>query len=329
MESKFNNLGQTDLKVSKIGLGGWAFGSDWGEQPVDQSIETIVAAVESGCRFIDTAAGYGKGRSEQVIAKALSRLTADDSVAVATKIHPVMPGPWPPSPYCKIEDRYPVEHLEKLLDTSLKNLRTDAIDLVQLHTWTRAWNKNPVALEWLSEQKRKGKVKWVGVSTPEHDQNSVIDLMRRGLVDSVQLIYNLFEQEPAAELLPVANELGIGVIVRVALDEGSLVGKWTEDHSFASGDFRNQYFGGDRLQRTITRTKRVEKLLKDSGYSLREAALKFVLDHEAVDTVVVGARNKEQAEMNMRVMELPTMDSVLLERLREFNWPKGFWYSGK
>jgi len=325
---KYRKLGNAGVELSEIGVGAWSMGSDWGEQPVDLSIRTIHRAIDCGANFIDTAAGYGDGRSEQVIAKALEQ-KGKDSVFVATKIHPVMPGHWPPSPYCLIEERYPESYLENSLQTRLKNLKTDAIDLLQLHTWTRAWNDHPAALEWLQKQKEKGTVRLVGISTPEHDQNAVIDLMRTGVVDTVQVIYNLFEQEPAAELLPVAEETGTGVIVRVVFDESSLAGRFSEEREFSPGDFRNQYFAGDRKKRTADRVKRIEQALEGSGYSLREAAVRFVLDHSAVSTVITGVRNEEQAEQNMKISELDPLPVELVQELRKFNWTKGFWYGGK
>ena len=325
---KYRLLGRSGVEVSEIGIGSWAMGSDWGEQPVEESIAAIHKALDCGANFIDTAAGYGDGRSEQVIAKALAQ-RGKDEVFVATKIHPVMPGEWPPSPYCLIEERYPVDYLEKSLEQRLRNLKTETIDLLQLHTWTRAWNENPVALEWLQQKKKEGKIRLAGVSTPEHDQNSVIDLMRAGLVDAVQVIYNLFEQEPAAELLPVAEETGTGVIVRVVLDEGSLAGKFSLDRSFSPGDFRNRYFEGDRLQRTLDRVDRIKKVLEGSIYDIRQAAVRFALDHSAVSTVITGVRNPKQAAENMTVSDMERLPLELVEKLRKFNWAKGFWYSGK
>jgi aryl-alcohol dehydrogenase-like predicted oxidoreductase len=326
---KQRHLGKTELIVSELGIGTWAMGSDWGEQPVEQSVEAIHRAIDMGCRFIDTAAGYGNGRSEQVVARALQEYKGGETIRVATKIHPVMPGHWPPSPYCKVEERYPIAYLQNSLDERLKNLKTDCIDLLQLHTWTRAWNRNPLPLLWLAEQKKAGKVRAIGISTPEHDQNAVNDLMKAGLIDAVQVIFNLFEQEPAAELLPLALELGIGVIVRVALDESALAGRFSPDRVFAPGDFRNRYFEGDRKQRTANRIARIEELLQGSPYSLREAALRFVLDHPAVSTVITGVRDAAQAEQNMAAAAIPPLPESLHQQLRQFNWPKGFWYSGK
>jgi len=147
---------------------------------------------------------------------------------------------------------------------------------------------------------QEGKIRAIGVSTPEQDQNSVIDLMRQGWVDVVQVIYNIFEQEPAAELLPVAQACNVGIIARVVFDEGSLTGKWTKDTTFESSDFRNNYFAGDRLARSVARADKVRESITGSGYTLPQAALKFALSHPAVTTAIPGIRNPAQAEAKLR-----------------------------
>jgi aryl-alcohol dehydrogenase-like predicted oxidoreductase len=215
------------------------------------------------------------------------------------------------------------------VEERLRNLGTDRIDILQLHTWTRAWNRDPGPFEVMRRLKKEGKVRFVGVSTPEHDQNSVIGLMRDGWVDVVQVIYNIFEQEPAAELLPAAAEAGVGVIVRVVFDEGSLTGKWTPATTFAEGDFRRSYFEGDRLGRAVARAGRVAKTIAGSGYTLPQAAIKFALAHGAVGTVIPGMRSPAQAAANCAASDLPAMPAELQRALRAHNWLRGFWYSGK
>jgi aryl-alcohol dehydrogenase-like predicted oxidoreductase len=283
-------------------------------------------ALDLGVNFIDTAAGYGNGKSEQIIASVLK--TRREEVIVATKTPPAE-GPWPPSPYCRASVRYPEAYLRANIEERLRNLGTDRIDILQLHTWTRAWNRNPEPFEVLRKLKAEGKVRFVGISTPEHDQNSVIDLMRGGWVDVVQVIYNVFEQEPAAELLPTALEKGVGIIVRVVFDEGSLTGKWTPETSFPEGDFRRSYFQGDRLGRSVERARKVGLELGGSGFTLPQAAIKFALSHRAVGTVIPGMRNPAQAEANCGVSDLPPMGHDLLKKLEAHNWRRGFWYSGK
>ncbi len=317
-------------QVSEIGFGAWAIGGGWGDQPESESIRALQTAIDHGVNLIDTAAGYGDGRSERVIAQALQH--CPDSVLVATKTPPA-PGPWPPSPYCRWQDRYSAAYLRDNVHQRLKSLGAERIDLLQLHTWTAAWNDDPQPLLVLRQLRDEGKIGMIGVSTPEQDQSCVIQLMRDGLVDTVQVIFNLFQQEAAAQLLPVAAETGTGVIVRVALDEGALTGKYSSDHRFPEDDFRRHYFAGDRMQRTVARVAEIRKDMERFGladqYSLADVALKFVLARPEVSTVVVGMRSAEQAEMNTRVSQLKDLPNDLLEHLRRHNWRRGVWYSGK
>lgn len=323
---KFRNLGRTGLSVSEIGFGAWAIGGSWGPQSEADSVAALHRALDLGVNFIDTAAGYGDGKSERIIASVLK--DRRDSVVVATKTPPTE-GLWPPSPYCKASLRYPANYLRENVEQRLRNLGTDRLDILQLHTWTRAWNGSPEPFEVLRALKKEGKIRFVGVSTPEHDQNSVIDLMRGGWVDVVQVIFNIFEQEPAAELLPAAEQAGTGIIVRVVFDEGSLTGKWTKDTAFPEGDFRRSYFEGDRLARSVARAGKVAADLTGSAYSLPQAAIAFALAHGAVGTVIPGMRNPRQAEANCAVSDMPAMDPGLQARLHAHNWRRAFWYGGK
>jgi len=323
---KFRILGRAGLNVSEIGFGAWAIGGSWGPQSEADSVAALHRALDLGVNLIDTAAGYGDGRSERIIASVLKERR--DSVIVATKTPP-MDGPWPPSPYCVAPVRYPDKYLRENVEQRLRNLGTDRLDILQLHTWTRAWNADPSPFEVLRALKKEGKVRFIGISTPEHDQNSVISLMRGGWVDVVQVIYNVFEQEPAAELLPAAAETGTGIIVRVVFDEGSLTGKWTRDTVFPEGDFRRSYFEGDRLGRAVDRAAKVAHTVEGSGYSLPQAAIKFALSHAAVGTVIPGMRSVRQAEANCAVSDMPAMTPELQRALHAHNWRRAFWYGGK
>jgi aryl-alcohol dehydrogenase-like predicted oxidoreductase len=321
-------MGRTNLKVSEIGFGAWAIGGSWGAQKDEDSLAALHRALDLGVNFIDTAAGYGNGRSEKLIGRVLKERGYLDRVIVATKTPPA-PGEWPPTPYDRGEDRFSEKYIRENVEERLRNLKMERIDILQLHTWTRAWNRDPKPLKVLSELKREGKVRFFGISTPEHDQNSVIQPMREGLIDTVQVIYNIFEQEPASELLPAALDQRVGIIVRVPFDESSLTGKLTEDTRFEEGDFRNDYFEGDRLKRTVERVKKVEADIKGSGYNLPQAALKFALTHPAVSIVIPGMRNPAQVELNCAVSELPEIPDDLMVKLHEHNWRKAFWYHGK
>jgi aryl-alcohol dehydrogenase-like predicted oxidoreductase len=326
---KSRSLGRTAVNVSEIGFGAWAIGGGWGPQDDADSLATLHAALDAGVNFIDTAAGYGNGRSERLIAQALHQRGSRDRqhIYVATKTPPTS-GDWPPSPYCRWQDRYSEQHLRGNVEERLRNLNVECLDLLQLHTWTRAWNVDPQPLLILAKLRDEGKIRHIGVSTPEHDQNCVIDLMRAGLLDAVQVIYNIFEQEPAAQLLPVAQQCNVGIIVRVAFDEGALTGKFTNDTRFADGDFRQKYFEGDRLPATVRRVEAIRQTLAGSPYSMPQAALKFCLTHPAVSTVIAGMRNVQQARENIVASDLPDIDDDLMTKLRGHAWRRGFWYGG-
>jgi len=325
---KYRPFGRTGWNVSEIGFGAWAIGGSWGAQSEDDSLAALSRALDLGCNFIDTAQGYGDGRSERTIAKVLKQRSSKSPVYVATKIPPA-PGAWPPSPHDRAEDRYPETYLRERIERSLRDLQAEAIDVLQLHTWTRAWNRDPKPLEILRKLKQQGKIRAIGISTPEHDQNALVDLMRNGWLDAVQVIYNIFEQEPAAEFLPAALEHKVGVIVRVPFDESVLTGKYTADTKFSEGDFRNNYFAGDRLARAVARTEKVRAAIGSMEKDLPTAALKFCLKPRATSTVIPGMRNIKQVEANLGVSDQPPMSDDLEKKLHAFNWLRAFWYAGK
>ncbi len=323
----FRKLSSLGPDVSEIGFGAWAIGGQWGQQSEQDSIAALNQAIDSGINFIDTAEGYGNGKSEQIIGKVLAGRT--ENVFVATKTPPNA-GPWPPSPYCRWQDRYSAAYIRSNVQQRLKNLGREQIDLLQLHTWTRAWNDDPQPLMVLRQLKDEGKINLIGISTPEQDQSCVIQLMRDGLVDVVQVIFNLFDQEAAAQILPVAAETGTGVIVRVALDEGALTGKYDADHVFPDDDFRSQYFAGDRMRETAQRVQAIQDDLESFGlqeqYSLADIALKFVLARPEVSTVIAGMRNTDQVQKNTNTSDLKDLPEDLLVRLRRHRWLRGVWY---
>lgn len=325
---RYRTFGRLGWQVSEIGFGAWALGGSWGPQDERDSVSALHKALDCGCNFIDTALAYGNGLSERIVARALKERGASDRIYVATKIPPA-PGAWPPHPRDEINARYPAHYLRAKVEESLRNLQTGRIDLLQLHTWTRAWNRNPSALETLRELQREGKILGIGISTAEPDQNALNDLMRDGWLDAVQVIYNIFEQDPAAELFPLAQEQKVGVIVRVAFDEGSLTGKFTAATEFGRDDFRRRYFAGDRLARTVARVEKIRAAVGDREPDLATAALKFALKPPAVSTVIAGMRNQDQAQRNCSVGELPPMSDELERELFAQQWRRGQWYDGK
>ncbi len=325
---QYRTFGQVGWKVSAIGAGTWALGSNWGPQDDRQSVAALHKALDLGCNFIDTARAYGNGRSERIIAQVLKERSGDQ-VYLASKIPPKMPGDWPPSPYDALEDRYPASHVQAELEASLHDLQTDCIDLMQIHTWSRAWNDHPAVFEQMARFKQQGKIRAIGISTPEHDQNAVLDLMRMKLVDSVQVIYNIFDQDASMQIFPLAQQMGIAIIVRVPFDESSLTGKLTATTTFAEGDIRGGYFAGDRLDRTVRRVEAIRQSIADREPEMATAALKFAMKPKAVSTVIPGIRNARQAELNCSAGDQPPLSNELEAELRRHYWRRPFWYAGK
>ncbi len=328
---KYRSFGSTGWQVSEIGFGAWEIGGGWGHQDDRESIRALHRALDLGLSFIDTAQGYGDGHSERLIGQVLrerGQRGGGGPIRVATKIGPVA-GHWPPFPDDVCSECYPSDYLRKAVEERLHNLNAEVLDVLLLHTWTRAWNRDPVALETLRALKQEGKTLAIGVSTPEHDQNSLIDLVRAGWLDAVEVIYNLFEQEPAAEFLPTMREHNVGVIVRVALDEGSLAGKLTPDTTFPVGDWRGQhYFKGDRLTETVRRVEAIrDTMQRVSGGAetdMVSVALRFVLRHPAVSAVLTGVRNGREIESNCAVSDQPPLSDELYAALKEHNWRRAF-----
>ena len=320
---KYRMMGNTGYKVSEIGFGTLQFGGLWAVQSDEDSINALSAAVEKGVNFIDTAGEYGYGRSERIIGRFIKSVRK--KIYIATKIQP-LPGPWPPSPYNTADDRYPEDYLIRDVDERLKNLGVPKLDILLLHTWTRAWNDDPTPLKTLLKLRKQGKAENVGISTPEHDQNSVIDLMKNGLVDVVEVIYNIFEQEPVAELLPTAAKYNIGLISRMPFDEGALTGKYTSDTVFVEGDLRRVYFKGDRLTETLERVDKVTQDIKDTGLTLPQAALSFVLNQPSVSTVIAGMPKVKYVLENTAVSDMPPLPEKTVLKLRNHNWIRAYWY---
>ena len=315
---KYRKFGRAVFKVSEIGFGGWQIGgSNWGSQSDKDSIEALNVAIDRGVNFIDTAKLYGNGKSEQIIGKILKE--RKETIYVSTKTPP-LPGPWPTSPYNRVEDRYPDNYILDDIEERKRMLGVSSLDILLLHTWNRAWNKKPAPLVLLNKLKKEGKIKYIGVSTVEYDQNGVIELIKEGLIDVVELVFNIFEQEPAAELLPIAEEFDIGVISRAPLDEGSLTGKYNKDTTFEKGDFRNNFFRGDWLNLTLERVEKLKEEIKDTGLTLAQVAIKFVLAQSSIDTVIPGMRNAWEAREDTSISDLPPLSEEFISKLRNHYW---------
>ena len=325
---KYRRFGSLGWEVSAVGFGAWAIGGDmWGPQDDAESIRAINRALELGVNFIDTAQGYGKGHSEELIGKVLKEHRGE--VYVATKVPPTPGSTWPPPEDTTPSGMYPSSHIIRECEKSLRRLGRDHIDVYQFHTWATAFNVYDEWFEAMMRLKGEGKIRAIGVSVPDATPDNVIGALALGKVDAVQVIYNVFEQYPRWNLFPVCKRLGTAVIVRVPFDEGSLTGKFTASTTFPEGDVRAQYFRGRNLPAVVKRMESVRKHVekRHAQMSMAEFALSFCLSHPAVSTVIPGIRSVEQAEANVRAADGVSLSPEELKEMEAFAWRKDFWHT--
>jgi len=318
----YRKLGKTDITVSEIGFGAWAIGGradvggtpfGWGRTNDEDSLAAIRRARELGVTFFDTADSYGFGRSESLLGIVLSRKRQD--VVIATKV-----GVSRDSEGRLIKD-FSRAHISLAVDGSLKRLRTDYIDLYQLHNPTLEELRRDDIHEAMDRLQEVGKIRYWGVSvtTPEEG----IEIIHRGWGYALQVLYNILNQAPAKELLPLAKSKGYGVIARVPLASGLLSGKFRPDSTFATDDVRQNFLTPKRLEEVIPRVDEAKSIIGGTARSLAEGALRFVLANDAVSSVIPGAKNMRQVEMNVAADEVRVPQEVvdkLRARLGDYNF---------
>lgn len=319
---RYRELGRSGLSVSEIGYGAWGIGaSSWVGATEDESVRALNRAVDLGVNFIDTARGYGE--SERIVGRVV-RERAGDEVLVATKVPPKN-GKWPSPKGTHPDEAFPGEHIRTNVETSLRVSGLDHFDVFQFHVWNDEWVGRGDWLETVEALKREGKIRLFGVSVNDHRPDTALALVRSGAVDSVQVIYNVFDQSPADELLPACEEHGVGVIVRVALDEGGLTGRITADTTFPEGDWRNRYFRDDRPAQV---ERRVAAIVADLGIepdAIAEHALRFVLSSPAVSTVIPGMRSVRNVERNTALSDGRPLTDDQLAVLAKHRWQRDFY----
>jgi aryl-alcohol dehydrogenase-like predicted oxidoreductase len=320
---KYRKLGRTNFEVSEIGYGAWGIGGAlWQGAADDESLAALRLAIELGLNFIDTALAYGDGHSEQLVGKVVR--DTGHKIYVATKVPPKNQL-WPARPGIGIEAVFPEDYIVACTERSLKNLGLETIDLQQLHVWNPEWIGRSEWRNALDRLKRSGKVRAVGVSINDHQPDTALELIDTGLIDTVQVIYNIFDQSPERNLFPKCLEKNIGVLARVPLDEGSLTGNITESSTFPPGDFRNHYFQGDRKKQVV---EHVAALRRDLGLrdgNLAEVALRFCISHPAVSAVIPGMRSRRSVESNCRVPDQGPLPLEALAAIKRHAWDRNFY----
>ncbi len=319
----YRTLGKTGLKVSEIGYGAWGIGkSGWIGASDDESVKALHRSVDLGLNFIDTALAYGDGHSEKLVGQLVKERS--ETIYVATKIPPKNEV-WPAQSGVPVAETFPAEHVIGCTEQSLKNLGLESIDVQQFHVWSDEWVNQGDWLEAIQKLKEQGKLKHFGVSINDHQPENAIKLIETGAVDTVQVIYNIFEQSPEDKLLPACERHNVGVIVRVALDEGGLTGKITPDTTFEEGDFRSNYFRGDRKLQVYERVQKIALDLSINSDQMAETALRYVLSHKAVSTVIPGMRSVRNVERNCQLGDGRGLPGDKVERLKAHRWVRNFY----
>ena len=320
---QYRKLGRTNFEVSDIGYGAWGIGGkQWLGGTDDESLLALGRAIELGVNLIDTALAYGDGHSEQLVGDAVR--AAGRKIYVATKVPPKN-RIWPAQPGTPIDDVFPYQYIMESAEESLRNLKLDTIDLLQLHVWTDEWVEREDWRRAFEDLKKSGKVQSVGVSATEHDPDSSLKVMRTGLIDAVQVIYNIFDQTPEARMLPLAQELNIGILARVPLDEGALAGTITEETTFDPSDFRDFYFKGKDRKRQVVEHVNALRADLGAGVSLPDTALRFCLSHPAVSSVIPGMRSRRHVESNVALSDSGPLPEKTLAMLKRHAWDRNFY----
>jgi aryl-alcohol dehydrogenase-like predicted oxidoreductase len=315
-------LGRTGIEVSEVGFGSWGIGG-WGERDDTEAIRALQRAFDKGVTFYDTAIAYGGGHSEQLIGQALGKQRRQ--IVIASKVPPKN-SHWPVLPGEPLSSTFPADWIIRCTEQSLKNLHTDYLDVQQLHAWTPEYLAQDEWYEAFLRLKKQGKVRAFGVSANDWDPYGTTDLVKSDKIDTVQVIYNIFEQRPAEKLLPAALEHNVGIIVRVPFEEGLLTGKMRPGYRFNPGDWRADWLTPERLAEAASRTDALTPFLAPDRPTLSALALKFCLSHPAVSTVIPGMRKVQNLEENVKVSDGKLLSAAELEALKAHQFVHGWAY---
>lgn len=315
---KYRRFGRTGWMVSEIGYGMWGMAGWTGSQD-SESLASLQRAVDLGCNFFDTAWAYGDGHSERLLGQLL-RQNPGARLYTATKIPPKN-FTWPSRREFTLDDCYPPEHIEKYVHHSLKNLGVECIDLIQFHTWEDSWLHDDRWVEKIEQLRRQGKIQAVGISLNRWEPWNGVQTVRSGRVDAVQVIYNIFDQNPEDELFPACREMDVGVIARVPFDEGTLTGTLTLESKWPADDWRNTYFVPENLKASVERARRLEAILPE-GMTLPEMALRFILTNPDVSTTIPGMRKRSHVEANLSASDKGALPDDLHHALRAHRWDR-------
>jgi aryl-alcohol dehydrogenase-like predicted oxidoreductase len=314
----YRRFGRTGWNVSEIGYGMWGM-AGWTGSEDAESLSALQRAVDLGCNFFDTAFAYGDGHSEELLGKIL-RANSGKKLYAATKIPPKNRR-WPGRREFTVDESYPPDYIEEYIHKSLKNLNADAIDLMQFHTWEDAWLNDDRIARSIEKMRKDGKVRAVGISQNRWEPWNGIRAVRSGLIDSVQVIYNIFDQNPEDALFPACREKDVAIIARVPFDEGTLTGTLTLQSTWPKGDWRNTYFVPENLKSSVRHADALKPLVP-AGSSMPEMALRFILNNPDVATMIPGMRKIRNVESNLAASDKGPLPADLHAKLQKHRWDR-------
>jgi aryl-alcohol dehydrogenase-like predicted oxidoreductase len=310
---QYRTFGRTGWSVSEVGYGMWGMGG-WTESDDAQSMQALHRSVELGCNFFDTAWGYGAGHSEGLLGQ-LVRAYPDRKLYTATKIPPKN-FQWPSRRGAALADCFPPDHIRAYTEKSLKNLGLSSVDLIQFHVWEDDWALDERWQKAVADLKAEGLIRAIGISINRWEPDNAIRTLKTDLIDAVQVIYNIFDQNPEDHLFPVCRELNVAVIARVPFDEGTLTDTLTLDSKWPDGDWRNTYFVPENLKSSLAHAEALRPLIP-AGMSMPEMALRFILSNSDVSTVIPGMRKNKNVEANIACSDAGPLGAELLDRDRK------------
>jgi aryl-alcohol dehydrogenase-like predicted oxidoreductase len=315
---KYRRLGRTKWEISEIGYGMWGM-AGWTGSDDEESFQSLQVAVDMGCNFFDTAWGYGKGKSENLLGE-LVRANKDKKLFTATKIPPKN-FQWPSKREFTLDDCFPPAHIEEYVEKSLINAGLDSFDLMQFHTWEDLWLQDERGIMKMIDLKKQGLFNAIGISINRWEPWNGVKAVKSGLIDTVQVIYNIFDQNPKDELFPACREMNVGVIARVPFDEGSLTGTLTKDSKWPEGDWRNTYFVPENLLSSVEHADALKPLIPKE-ISMSEMALRFILGESNVSTIIPGMRKPGHAKINMNTSDNGALNPELMKKLENHRWDR-------
>ena len=314
----YRRFGRKGWMVSELGYGMWGMGG-WTGSNDDQSKQALQRSVELGCNFFDTAWAYGEGHSEELLGW-LVRNNPGTKIYTATKVPPKN-FQWPSRRGFTLNDCFPPHHIEEYVLRSLKNADLESFDLVQFHVWEDSWVDDDRWAKKLDDLRREGMIQAVGISINRWEPWNGVKAVQSGLVDAVQVIYNVFDQNPEDQLFPACQAKDVAVIARVPFDEGSLTGALTLDSKWPEDDWRNTYFVAENLKASVARAEALRSLIP-GGMTMPELALRFILANSTVSTIIPGMRKVMHVEANAAACNAGPLPGELLAKLRPHRWDR-------